>query len=98
MVATRADGTLVMLKAIHTTRSPDEILVGKLLSSERLVSPRNHCIPYLEVIDPPEGSAEAFIVLPLLVRMESLPFRTVGEAVEFFRQTFEVCTIQGNLR
>ncbi|KAG6901307.1 hypothetical protein C0995_013877 [Termitomyces sp. Mi166 len=82
--ATRADGTLVMLKAIHRINSPDEISVGKLLSSEPLVSPRNHCIPYPEVIDPPEGSDEAFIVLPLLV-----PFETVGEAVEFFRQIFE---------
>ncbi|KAG6901306.1 hypothetical protein C0995_013876 [Termitomyces sp. Mi166 len=89
MDATRADGTLVMLKAIHPARSSTEIPVGKLLSSEPLASPRNHCVPYLEVIDPPEGSDEAFIVLPLLVKMEALPFKTVGEAVEFFRQTFE---------
>ncbi|KAG5338565.1 hypothetical protein C0989_007024 [Termitomyces sp. Mn162] len=89
MDATRADGTLVMLKAIHPTRSPDEIPIGKLLSSERFASPRNHCVPYLEVIDPPDGSDEVFVVLPLLVRMEALPFKTVGEAVEFFRQIFE---------
>ncbi|KAG5728235.1 hypothetical protein E4T56_gene19050 [Termitomyces sp. T112] len=87
--ATRSDGTLVMIKAIHRTRSPDEIPVGKLLSSEGLVSPRNHCIPYLEIIDPPEGSDEAFVVLPLLVPTELAPFETIGEAVEFFRQIFE---------
>ena len=79
-----------MIKAVHRTRSPDEIPVGKLLSSERLASPRNHCIPYLEIIDPPEGSDEAFLVLPLLVPTELAPFETIGEAVEFFRQIFEV--------
>ncbi|KAG6891261.1 hypothetical protein C0995_008513 [Termitomyces sp. Mi166 len=89
MDASKADGTLVMLKAIHRVRSADEIPVGKLLSSERLASPRNHCIPYLEVIDPPEGSEEAFLVLPLLVTTERAPFETIGEAVEFFRQIFE---------
>ncbi|KAG5353282.1 hypothetical protein C0989_008790 [Termitomyces sp. Mn162] len=89
MDASRADGTLVMLKAIHPVRSPDEIPVGKLLSSERFASPRNYCIPYLEVIDPPEGSEKAFVVLPLLVGIERAPFETIGEVVEFFRQIFE---------
>ncbi|KAG5351585.1 hypothetical protein C0989_005741 [Termitomyces sp. Mn162] len=89
MDASRADGTLVMLKAIHLVRSPDEIPVGKLLSSERLASPRNSCIPYLEVIDPPEGSEKAFLVLPLLLGIERAPFQTIGEVVEFFRQIFE---------
>ncbi|KNZ73253.1 hypothetical protein J132_08021 [Termitomyces sp. J132] len=90
MDASRADGTLVMLKAIHPVRSPDEIPVGKLLSSERFASPRNYCIPYLEVIDPPEDSEKAFVVLPLLVGIERAPFETIGEVVEFFRQIFEV--------
>lgn len=90
MDATRADGTLVMLKAVQCKNSPDEIPVGTLLSSKRLASPRNHCIPYLEVIDPPEGSDDAFIVLPLLVNRTRLPLETIGEAVEFFRQLFEV--------
>ncbi|KNZ74345.1 hypothetical protein J132_07203 [Termitomyces sp. J132] len=89
MDASRADGTLVMLKAINLVRSPDEIPVGRLLSSERLASPRNSCIPYLEVIDPPEGSEKAFLVLPLLLGIERAPFQTIGEVVEFFRQIFE---------
>ncbi|KAG6918251.1 hypothetical protein DXG01_015625 [Tephrocybe rancida] len=87
--ATRADGTLVMLKAVHRINSPDEIPVGKHLSSKQLQSPKNHCVPYLDVLDPPEGSDEAFLVLPFLIKTEQAPFETIGEAVDFFRQIFE---------
>ncbi|KAG6815185.1 hypothetical protein H0H87_004331 [Tephrocybe sp. NHM501043] len=78
-----------MLKAVNCLESPDEVPVGTLLSSERLASSRNHCVPYLEVIDVPGGSNEAIIVMPLLVETERAPFETIGEAVEFFRQIFE---------
>ncbi|KAG6918253.1 hypothetical protein DXG01_015627 [Tephrocybe rancida] len=82
---------MVMLKAVNRIRTPDEIPVGKLLSSERLASPRNHCIPYLEVIDAPDGSDFSFIVFPLLLDTEHAPLKTIGEAVELFRQIFEGC-------
>ncbi|KAG6843061.1 hypothetical protein H0H87_008216, partial [Tephrocybe sp. NHM501043] len=87
--AVRDDGTLVMLKAVNPIEMPDEISVGKSLSSERLASPRNHCVPYLDILGPPEGADEVFIVLPLLVYIDRAPFETIGEVVEFFRQIFE---------
>ncbi|KAG6815516.1 hypothetical protein H0H87_001035, partial [Tephrocybe sp. NHM501043] len=87
--AVRADGTLVMLKAVNPIEMPDEISAGKLLSSESMASPRNHCVPYLDILGPPEGSKEVFIVLPLLVYIDRAPFETIGEVMEFFRQIFE---------
>ncbi|KAG6827934.1 hypothetical protein H0H87_003316 [Tephrocybe sp. NHM501043] len=87
--AVRADGTLVMLKAVNPIDEPDEISVGNSLSSKRLASPRNHCVPYLDILGPPEGSDEVFIVLPLLVYIDRAPFETIGEVMEFFRQIFE---------
>ncbi|KAG6809494.1 hypothetical protein H0H92_016038 [Tricholoma furcatifolium] len=87
MDATRADGTVVMLKAIDPTKRPEEIPCGKLLSSERLASPRNRCMHYLEVIE--QGPNQAFIVMPLLIYTDAVPFETIGEVVEFFRQIFE---------
>ncbi|KAG6855620.1 hypothetical protein H0H87_000226 [Tephrocybe sp. NHM501043] len=87
--AVRADGTLVMLKAVNPIEMPDEISVGNLLSSESMASPRNHCVHYLDILGPPEGSKEVFIVLPLLVYIDRAPFETIGEVMEFFRQIFE---------
>ncbi|KAG6855270.1 hypothetical protein H0H87_005756 [Tephrocybe sp. NHM501043] len=85
-----SDGKLVMLKVSSHTDSHEEIPVGKLFSSERLKSFKNHCIPYLDVIDVPDSVNEAFLVLPLLYDIEKAPFETVGEAVDFFHQIFEV--------
>ncbi|GLB37865.1 putative expressed protein [Lyophyllum shimeji] len=88
--ATRADGSLVILKRINTSRFPQEITVGRHLSSEPLASnPRNRCVPILDVIQPPEGAETAFVVMPFLFESEFVPFETVGEAVEFFRQLFQ---------
>ncbi|KAG6824304.1 hypothetical protein H0H92_007277 [Tricholoma furcatifolium] len=87
MDATRVDGTLVMIKAVDPSRRPEEIPLGKLLSSERFASPRNRCMPYLEVIE--QTPNQAFIVMPLLVDITAGPFETIGEAVEYFRQIFE---------
>ncbi|KAG6813223.1 hypothetical protein H0H92_013110 [Tricholoma furcatifolium] len=87
--ATGPDGSIVMIKWIEALDSPAEIPIGKLLSSERLASPRNRCMPYLDVIEPPESPDVAFIVMPYLLEMERVPFETIGEAVEFFRQIFE---------
>ncbi|KAG6826032.1 hypothetical protein H0H92_001362 [Tricholoma furcatifolium] len=84
--ATRDDGSIVMIKKLNPVDFPAEIPAGKLLSSE---SPRKRCIRYLEVIEPPENPEVAFIVMPYLLKTERVPFETIGEAVEFFRQIFE---------
>ncbi|KAG6822649.1 hypothetical protein H0H92_013060 [Tricholoma furcatifolium] len=91
MDATRADGTVVMLKAINPARRPAEIPLGKLLSSECLAPPRNRCMPYLDVLE--QGPDQAFIVMPVLLWVEDVPFETIGEGVEFFRQIFEVALL-----
>ncbi|KAG6808042.1 hypothetical protein H0H92_005596 [Tricholoma furcatifolium] len=83
------DGSIVMIKWVEPLETPAEIPVGKLLCSERLASPRNHCMPYLDVIERPESPDVAFIVMPYLIRTERARFETIGEAVEFFRQIFE---------
>ncbi|KAF8069047.1 kinase-like domain-containing protein [Lyophyllum atratum] len=88
--ATRADGSLVIVKRVDTSLFPAEITVGKHFSSEPLASqPKNHCVPILDVIQPTEGSKYAFLVMPLLFRIRITPFETMGEVVEFFRQLFE---------
>ncbi|KAG6859214.1 hypothetical protein C0995_010620 [Termitomyces sp. Mi166 len=92
--ATRADGSLVVIKRIDTERYENEIPILNHLSSEPFASnPRNHCVPILEVINPPEGSHIAFIVMPYLFKVDFPPFDTIGEAIGFFKQVFEVIII-----
>ncbi|KAG5349244.1 hypothetical protein E4T56_gene5917 [Termitomyces sp. T112] len=89
--ASRADESVVALKWIDISLGTDEITIGKYFSSDPLsTDPRNHCVPILDVIEPKEGSNIAFIVMPLLINTRSyVPFTTIGEVVEFFRQIFE---------
>ncbi|KAG6920132.1 hypothetical protein DXG01_004898 [Tephrocybe rancida] len=88
--ATRSDGTYVILKRVDLSIPTQELVVGRLFSSPELATnPRNHCVPFLDIIDPKEGSTTAFIVMPLLNIAGFAPFKTIGEAVEYFRQIFE---------
>ncbi|KAG6818839.1 hypothetical protein H0H93_001124 [Arthromyces matolae] len=90
--AVNADGRVVTIKDIklNTKFIKEDIPIGKHFSAPDLAkNPRNHCIPILEVLDPPEGSQTAFLVMPRLFEFTYPAFETIGEAVEFFRQIFE---------
>lgn len=89
--ATRLDGTVVALKRLEIPLGMREIIIGKRFCSPSvMVDPRNHCIPILDIIPPKPGSNVAFIVMPLLRTIWFSPFETIGEAVEFIHQAFEV--------
>ncbi|KAG6809006.1 hypothetical protein H0H92_002018 [Tricholoma furcatifolium] len=91
MDATRADGTIVVLKRVPLTPTVFEIEIGLLFSSEPLASdPRNHCVPILDVLDIPGQPKERFVVMPYLMTTEQVLFNTIGEIVEHFRQLFEL--------
>ena len=71
---------------------PYEAEIGQYLSSETLISdPCNHCVPLLDVLQDPEDEDIQLLVMPMLQMCITPSFGTVGEAVEFFRQAFEVC-------
>ena len=93
MDATRiSDGKTVMLKRVMDTTHPYELEINRLLCSEPHIShPRNHCAPIYEFMDVPDEEHEHIIVMPLLHPFDQPSFETVGEAVEFFHQIFEVC-------
>ncbi|KAG6900741.1 hypothetical protein C0993_003767 [Termitomyces sp. T159_Od127] len=91
--ASRPDGSLVVLKRVDI-RYRNEIRILNHLSSEPFASnPRNHCVPVLEVINPPEGSHTAFVVMPYLFKVDFPPFETIGEAIGFFKQVIEVVAV-----
>jgi len=90
--ATRiADGSFVKLKKIEPSQYADEVDIGRMFSSEPIASDsRNHCIPIYEVLRVPDDDDLVLLVMPMLHAYDTIPFVTIGEAVEFIRQIFEV--------
>lgn len=91
-----SDKKQVMLKRIcsrerYVNREQD---VSEFVSSEeQLQDPTNHCVPILEILPVPGDNGKAIIVMPLLRKWRSPRFDTIGEAVDMFRQAFEVRTL-----
>ena len=86
------DDTIVMIKRISKSQHPLESEIGLHLSSPELSSdPRNHCGRILDVLADPYDKDIQLIVMPLLRAHYDPKLETVGEAVELFRQMFEVC-------
>ena len=70
---------------------PYEAEIGTSLSTKPLTSDlRNHCVPILDVLTVPDTADMVIHVMPLLKPYGNPPFETYEEAVEFFRQAFEV--------
>ena len=85
------DGAFVMIKRINKFIYREEVDIGRFFSSPLLASdPRNRCCPALDVFDDPYDSDLQLLVMPLLRRHYEPKFATVGEAMEFYRQLFEV--------
>ncbi|KAI1795567.1 kinase-like domain-containing protein, partial [Ganoderma leucocontextum] len=85
------DGRIVALKQVPKLRYPDEEELNRFLTmSEPLTSDRrNHSIPVYDILQSLLDEDVLFLVMPYLVRINTLKFATVGEAVECFRQLFE---------
>jgi hypothetical protein len=90
--ATRiSDGTVIALKKIKEHVHPHEVDIALLFSAEPLVSdPTNHCTPVYEVLRNPDDQEHVLLVMPFLREFDDPRFDTFGEAVECFRQLFEV--------
>lgn len=94
-----------MLKGCSRISQPHELRIARYLGSEELTSdPRNHCVPVYEVLPVPtelqfvgeNEDGEDIIVMPRLRTFDNPPFRTIGEAVEYFSQIFVVSRINSH--
>lgn len=89
-----SDGAYVKFKIVPKSIHPYEVEIAQFLSSEPLRSdPANHCVPIYGVLSIPGDNDKVVIVMPLLREYTSPPFGTIGEAVECFRQLFEVSSL-----
>ena len=85
---------MVTLKRIGRGDHPHEADIALYFSSQALASqPANHCVPVSEVFTLDGEDDIMIMVMPLLRRYDDPSFDTVGEAVECFRQLFEVALI-----
>ncbi|KAJ7028523.1 kinase-like domain-containing protein [Mycena alexandri] len=87
-----ADGLQVALKRVSKSKHPFEEGIHRFLSapgSEISQDPTNHCVPLLDVLQPPNDADLQILVMELLRKCDSPPFDTVGEVVDFFNQIFE---------
>ncbi|KAF9005485.1 kinase-like domain-containing protein [Cyathus striatus] len=84
------DGARVMLKKIDVRHGPTERYVAALFATEPLASePRNHCIPVYDILELPEDSNCAILVMPFLLKFDLLPFICLREIVDFIQQILE---------
>ncbi|TDL17193.1 hypothetical protein BD410DRAFT_581799 [Rickenella mellea] len=88
MDVTRRDGTDVMLKRV-AAESKELAIAQFLTSPERLRDPRNHCVPILDHFADERDPLVDFIAMPVLRMFDDPPFYTVGEVLEFIKQTLE---------
>ena len=95
MDATRtSDGKVVTLKHIKRGDHPYEADIALYFSSPALVAhPANHCVHVDEVFPLDSEDDTMIMVMPLLRPYNDPSFDTIGEAVECFRQLFEVVLI-----
>ena len=78
---------------MRPSQNPQELEIVKFLTSEPLRSDTtNHCIQIYDYLHVPDEDV-VIMVMPLLREYTSPAFHTVGEAMECFRQLFEVIIV-----
>jgi hypothetical protein len=86
-----SDGRSVTLKRVSTSLHPYEVEIRNLFSSDSLAKdPQNHCILTIQILHVLDDKDLVLIVMPLLWLYDDPRFKMIGEAVECFRQLFEV--------
>ncbi|KIJ08466.1 hypothetical protein PAXINDRAFT_18400, partial [Paxillus involutus ATCC 200175] len=94
-----SDGRCVAIKLLKISRHPFEVAIAQYLWNEELrTDPTNHTVPIFDVLHPPDDADCALLVMPLLLRYDEHRFETIGEAVEFFRQVFEVSPVLSRIQ
>ena len=87
-----SDGRVVVLKPVKKRDHPFEQEISRLFATPTASSSNahNHIAPVYEFLQSPFDEDTIFLVMPYLIRVNEVPWATVGEVVECFRQLFEV--------
>lgn len=82
----RSDDFLVSIKS--TKNNTEELRIAQYLTDQQ--STRNHCAPVLEIVEDPSQPHLALIFMPHLQPFNEPEFGTIGEVMDFIRQSLEV--------
>ncbi|KIJ24916.1 hypothetical protein M422DRAFT_194145, partial [Sphaerobolus stellatus SS14] len=86
----KSDGITVALKLVYESKHPHEVQIARFFSDKNLASdPRNHCVPILDALSVSGYEGLEILVMPFLRPFNYHRMVTVGEAIDFFQQTFE---------
>lgn len=87
-----SNGELLGLKRVKKSLHPYEAQIAQFFCSGSVAADSaNHCVPIYDVLQVPDDDDVIILVMPLLREHYSPAFDTIGEAIEFFRQIFQVC-------
>ncbi|TFK83980.1 hypothetical protein K466DRAFT_554244 [Polyporus arcularius HHB13444] len=90
----REDGRVVTIKS--TRNDTREIPIARHLS--QIHQPENHSVPVLDVFTDPFDASLSLLVMPYLRPFNDPEFCTIGEVMEFIRQTLEGLSFLHNQR
>ncbi|KAF8829575.1 hypothetical protein HHX47_DHR3000737 [Lentinula edodes] len=92
-----SDSYMVAMKRVKVSTGEDKI--ATLFSNEgHNTNSRNHCIRVLEVLAVPGNDDEKILVMPWLRDVMDPRFRTIGEAIQFFKEMIEYHPIKQKKR
>jgi hypothetical protein len=81
-------GRVIYIKEIET--DCEEHRIAQLLTQEDWISdPRNPCVPIVDIFEDHRDPQVSYIVMPFLRPVESPPFETVKEIIDYVDQILE---------
>ena len=87
--AHKESGKTVYIKEIKT--DCEEHRIAQLLTQEDWISdPRNHCVPIVKIFEDHKDPKVSYIVMHFLRPVDSPPFETVKEIIDYVDQILEV--------
>ncbi|KAJ3931327.1 MAG: kinase-like domain-containing protein [Lentinula lateritia] len=83
-----SDSYMVAMKKVNVSTA-EENIASFFSNKEHNTDSRNHCIRVLEVLPVPGNDDEKILVMPWLRDVMDPRFRTIGEAIQFFKEMIE---------
>lgn len=83
-----ATGKTVYIKEVPT--DSDELRIAQMVVQEEWMNdPRNHCVPVTNVFEDPKDTKVSYMVMPFLRPVDTPPFESVKEIIDFTDQILE---------
>ncbi|KAJ3846558.1 hypothetical protein EV368DRAFT_88825 [Lentinula lateritia] len=84
-----SDSLMVALKLVKVSTGEDKLTM-LFSDDDHNPDPHNHCVRILEVLPVPGEDAEKILVMVWMRNVMDPGFRTIGEAIQFFKEIIQV--------